>query len=73
MAVLYIKELKIPEKALRDAIHLAIASTHNIDYLVSWNCKHIANAIVINKLRKINEKLGIYTPVICTPEELMEV
>ena len=50
-----------------------ISSVHNIDYLVTWNCVHLANGEIIKKLLKINEKLSIKTPVICTPEELMEV
>jgi len=66
----YIKEFQIPKKALRDAVHLAIASVHNIDYLVSWNCAHIANGVVIKKLSEINTKMGIHIPVICTPEFL---
>ncbi len=45
----------------------------NIDYLVTWNCVHLANGEIIKKFLKINEKLSIKTPVICTPEELMEV
>jgi predicted nucleic acid-binding protein len=66
----YIKEFHLPKRALRDAVHLAIACVHNIDYLVSWNCAHIANAEVIKKLTAINKKLGIHIPVICTPEFL---
>jgi len=73
MAQVYMERLEIPEKSLRDAAHLAIASVHNIDYLVTWNCTHLANGEVIKKLIKINESLGIHTPIICTPEELMEV
>lgn len=69
----YIEKLGIPKKAIRDAAHLAVASVHNIDYLVTWNCTHLANGEIIKKLLKINEKLKIKTPVICTPEELMEV
>ncbi len=45
----------------------------NIDYLVTWNCTHLANGEVIRKLMKINESFGVHTPIICTPEELMEV
>jgi predicted nucleic acid-binding protein len=71
MARIYIERLKIPPKALRDAAHLAIASVHNIDYLVTWNCVHIANGEIIKQLLKVNEALGIKTPVICTPEGLM--
>lgn len=73
VALVYIKRLNIPPKSLRDAVHIAVASVHNIDYLVTWNCTHIANAEIIKKLRVINDSLGIHTPIICTPEELMEV
>lgn len=73
IAQIYIEKLKIPKKSFRDAAHLAIASVHNIDYLVTWNCTHLANGEVIKKLMNINKFFGIYTPVICTPEELMEV
>lgn len=73
VAALYIKELEIPPKALRDAVHLALASVHTMDYLVTWNCAHIANGEIIRKLINTNTNLGICTPVICTPEELMEV
>ena len=70
---IYLKRLQIPDKALRDAIHIAIASVHSIDYLVTWNCKHIANGEIIKKLMSINNELGLSIPVIVTPEELMEV
>jgi len=73
MAQVYMERLEIPKKSFRDAAHLAIACVHNIDYLVTWNCAHLANGEVIKKLMKINESIGIHTPIICTPEELMEV
>ncbi|MEW6608929.1 MAG: type II toxin-antitoxin system VapC family toxin [bacterium] len=73
MAQVYMEKLEIPEKSFRDAAHLAVASVHNIDYLITWNCAHLANGEVIKKLMKINEPFGIHTPIICTPEELMEV
>jgi len=69
---LYIERLQIPQKALRDAIHLAVASVHGMDYLVTWNCTHIANGEIIKKLMKINTEMGIFIPVIVTPDELME-
>ncbi len=72
MAKIYKGRLKIPEKSIRDAVHLALASVHNIDYLITWNCTHLANGGVIKKLIKINENFGVHTPIICTPEELME-
>ena len=70
-AQMYMEKLEIPEKAFRDAAHLAVASVHNIDYLVTWNCKHLANGEIIRKLRDISKDLGIHTPIICTPEELI--
>lgn len=72
IAQIYIKRLEIPAKSFRDAVHLAVASVHNIDYLVTWNCTHIANGEIIKKLMSINENICIHTPIICTPEELME-
>lgn len=71
MAQVYVEKLKIAPRALRDAVHLAVASVHSVDYLLTWNCSHIANGEVIRKLMQINMSHGIKTPVICTPEELM--
>ena len=72
MAQVYVDRLKIPKKSALDAVHLAAASIHNMDYLVTWNCSHIANGIVIKKLLEVNTSYGVKTPVICTPEELLE-
>jgi len=73
MAKVYIEKLEIPEKSLRDAAHLAVACVHNMDFLVTWNCAHLANGEIIGKLINVNKIFGIHTPIICTPEELMEV
>jgi predicted nucleic acid-binding protein len=73
IAKIYMEKLEIPEKSFRDAAHIAVASVHNIDYLVTWNCTHLANGEIIKKLMKLNETLGVHTPIICTPEELMEM
>lgn len=73
IAKVYMESLEIPEKSFRDAAHLSAASVHNMDYLVTWNCTHLANGEVIKRLMTINGSLGIHTPIICTPEELMEV
>ena len=73
MAQVYVEKLGIPEKALRDAVHLSVACVHNIDYLVTWNCTHLANAEIIKRLIRINNSYNIKTPIICTPEELMGV
>ena len=68
----YVADLPLPEKAARDALHLALASMNEVDYLVTWNCTHIANALIRRSLADINEALGFPTPIICTPEELSE-
>jgi hypothetical protein len=62
----------LPATADRDAVHIALASTYNLDILLSWNCRHIANAAIQSRLRRLVESAGFDLPVICTPEELME-
>jgi hypothetical protein len=69
----YFAALNIPEKAKIDAFHLAVAAWHRMDYVLSWNCKHIASGRVQKMLQNTNVRLGVYTPILCTPEELMEV
>jgi predicted nucleic acid-binding protein len=72
MAEVYMRELQISQKAFRDALHLAFSSVHNIDYLVTWNCTHIANVNVIRKVMRINTEMNMPIPLICTPEEFDE-
>jgi PIN domain len=60
----------IPEKAAVDALHIAIATVHGMDYLLTWNCKHIANAEMQTAVNRICRSAGYEPPVICTPEEL---
>jgi hypothetical protein len=62
----------IPAKAARDASHIAISAVHGIDYLMTWNCAHIANATIVKTVRRICEQNGFSCPIICTPEELLE-
>ena len=66
------EEIHLPERAQADAYHIAIPSVHGIDYLVTWNCKHIANAFLLRKIDRIVRAKGYTMPVVCTPEELME-
>jgi hypothetical protein len=61
----------LPPHAVRDAAHVAVAAVHAIDYLLTWNCKHLANAQISRRIALVCEKLGIRMPIICTPEELM--
>jgi hypothetical protein len=62
---------KIPRKAATDAAHIAIAAVHEMDFLVTWNCVHIANATIAKSLASICREHDCECPVICTPEELM--
>lgn len=72
LADTYFSALAIPEKAQADTYHLALASWHGMDFLVSWNCTHIVNGHIKMLIEEINAEQGIRTPIICTPEELME-
>ncbi|MGF1531303.1 MAG: type II toxin-antitoxin system VapC family toxin [Puniceicoccaceae bacterium] len=62
----------IPAKAASDAIHIAVASVHEMDYLVTWNFKHIANPFVRDRLRRTVHEAGFQLPVLCSPDELLE-
>jgi hypothetical protein len=73
LALKYFSALKIPDKAKLDASHLAVAVWHEMDYILSWNCKHIVSGRIKKVVEEINKNLNIKTPVFCTPEELMEV
>lgn len=61
----------IPPRAVRDAAHIAVATVSDMDYLLTWNCKHLANAQIIRRISVACNKQGYDMPVICTPEELM--
>jgi hypothetical protein len=60
----------LPINADRDAAHIALATVHEMDILLSWNCRHIANAAIQASLRRLVENSGFALPVLCTPEEL---
>ena len=61
----------IPAKAETDAAHVATAAVHGMDFLLTWNCRHIANAAIVEQLRDLCDREGFPAPVICTPHELM--
>ncbi len=61
----------IPKKAHEDAIHISTAIIYGIDYLLTWNCKHIANAEIQKAIAKISLQEGYEMPIFCTPETLM--
>lgn len=70
------KELTVaipfPPKAEIDALHIAVATTNAMEYLLTWNCRHIANASIRPKIELICRSAGYEPPIICTPLELME-
>jgi hypothetical protein len=61
----------LASRAVRDAAHIAVAAVNNMDYLLTWNCKHLANAQIIRRISVVCNNEGYSMPVICTPEELM--
>jgi hypothetical protein len=63
----------IPSRAVGDAAHVAIAAVHSMDYLLTWNCKHLANAQIMRKMGTVCNDEGYSMPLICTAEELMGV
>lgn len=67
-----ITEGPLPEKAELDALHIGIAVVNGMDYLLTWNCTHIANAAMRHMIEAVCRSMGYEPPVICTPEELME-
>ena len=60
-----------PAKAQVDALHIAAVAHHRIQYLLTWNCKHIANAKILPRIHDVLTELGTPIPIICTPEELL--
>ncbi len=67
----YVRHKLMPQDPLGDALHLALASHHKCDFLLTWNCKHLANANKFDHIKRINTILGIYVPKLVTPLELL--
>lgn len=68
---LLVKNCGIPREFPEDALHIAIATVANVDFIATWNFKHMNNPFTKNKIRKIVEKSGYICPVITSPEELL--
>jgi hypothetical protein len=66
-----VDHVPLPKKAAVDALHIALAAVHGMDYLLTWNCKHIANATLRGNIEEVCRTKGYEPPVICTPEELL--
>jgi hypothetical protein len=67
----YIKLFGIPEKARLDAYHIAFAVVSEMDYLLTWNCTHMARGEIMTKLRNYNRQHDLFEPILLTPDELM--
>jgi predicted nucleic acid-binding protein len=72
IAAVYLQHKLMPADALGDADHLALASYYNCDMLVTWNCKHLANANKTGHIWRVNALLGLRTPLLVTPLQLLE-
>ena len=71
LATELIEKLPLPNKAGADAVHIAAATCEGVDFLLTWNCAHIANAELRPGIEKICREQGYAAPVLCTPDELM--
>jgi len=64
--------IPLPQRAAADALHLAIAAVNGVDYLLTWNCRHLANVEHRHRIESICYQAGYRPPMICTPHELLE-
>ena len=66
-----IAEGPIPRKAAIDALHIAVATVHEVNVLLTWNCRHLANVELFRDVERVIRSFGYEPPMICTPDELM--
>ena len=71
LAARFVGRKVLPAKAADDALHIAVATVHDLDYLLTWNCKHIANPATQKKLAAMSRERGYELPTICTPHEFL--
>lgn len=71
IAAAYVRHRLMPNDPGGDALHLAVASYHQCEFLVTWNCRHLANANKFGHIRRVNTMLGLYVPALVTPLELL--
>ncbi len=73
LAAYLIQRHAVPETEPEDALHIALGAVYRVQYLVTWNCRHIANAATRLVIERVCREAGYEPPVICTPEELLEI
>jgi hypothetical protein len=71
LAKQFVQKKLVPEKAMEDALHVALATVSGMDYLLTWNCKYIANASIRHRIEQFCYAQAYEPPVICTPQELI--
>ena len=71
LAEVFLRGMALPPNAADDALHIAIAAVRQLDYLLTWNCRHIANALLRGKIEGACRSVGLEPPIICTPEEIL--
>jgi hypothetical protein len=72
IVAVYLKHRLMPRDPLADALHLALASVHKCDFLLTWNCQNLANANKFGHIRRVHAVLGLPVPLLVTPLELLE-
>jgi len=72
LAEALVRRRAVPNAAVEDALHIAVAATNGVDYLLTWNCAHIANAGMRRAIEEVCIEQGFEPTVLCTPEELLE-
>ena len=73
LATSLVTGVPLPEKAAIDALHISVAAVNGVEYLLTWNCKHIANPSMRPQIESICRDMGFEPPVICTPQEMLEI
>jgi hypothetical protein len=73
LAAYYVRERLMPANDLGDAFHLALATWYRIQYLLTWNCKHLANANKFDHIQVLNARQRLVSPMLVTPEQLLEM
>jgi hypothetical protein len=73
LAEALLQNVPMPQTAVEDALHVAIATVHGMDYLLTWNFRHIANATMRYRIERVCRSQGYEPPIICSPQELLEV
>ncbi len=71
IAAVYVAHKVMPKAPLGDAMHLAFASHYKCDFLLTWNCRHLANANKFERIREVNTRLGLFVPTLVTPLQML--